>query len=180
MAKTSVMSGLNRPDFEKCLIPVEDELRRLEHETNGDPDPRVDELRTRHSGMLKEIYGQLSAWDIVSKVARHPKRPQSTDYLRLTCTDFCQLHGDRRFGDDPAMLTGFARIGPVKVMVIAHRKGRDTNERMLCNFGCAHPEGYRKALRTMKLAEKYGLPVVTSGRYSGRLSGSWGGGTRPG
>ena len=103
----------------------------------------------------------MSAWDIVSRVSRHPKRPQSTDYIRRICSEFVQLHGDRRFGDDPAMLTGFGRIGKFKVMIVAHRKGRDTQERMMCNFGCAHPEGYRKALKNMKLAEKFGLPIVT-------------------
>lgn len=166
--------AMPRPEFEKPLIPLEEEIRRLEQELEArrKSDNSKGELvrateadlaakKAEYLERLDNAYRNLTAWEIVSKVARHPKRPQSTDYLRLMCTDFCQLHGDRRFGDDPAMLTGFARIGPHKVMVIANRKGRDTNERMLCNFGCAHPEGYRKALRTMKLAEKFGLPVVT-------------------
>ncbi|MFG0330517.1 MAG: acetyl-CoA carboxylase carboxyltransferase subunit alpha [Phycisphaerales bacterium] len=149
----------SRPEFERPLVELEERLRELE--ASGAGEDEVAAVRREHETKLAEIYGGLTAWQIVSKVARHPKRPQSTDYLRLICKDFCQLHGDRHFGDDPAILTGFARIGPHKVMVVAHRKGRDTNERMLCNFGCAHPEGYRKALKNMQLAEKFELPIVT-------------------
>lgn len=145
-------------------MELEARIRQLEKRQlapDETPDKEVVDLRRQHQQELTRIYDSLSPWQIVTGVARHPKRPQSTDYLRRICSDFCQLHGDRRYGDDPAILTGFARIGPDKVMVIAHRKGRDTDERMLCNFGCAHPEGYRKALKNMKLAEKFSLPVVT-------------------
>lgn len=99
-------------------------------------------------------------WETV-KVARHPERPQTRDYIRLMCKDFCELHGDRRFGDDAAIVVGLARIKSLKCMVVGHQKGRDTKERIECNFGCAHPEGYRKALAKMRLAEKFQLPIVT-------------------
>jgi len=99
-------------------------------------------------------------WSVV-KLARHPERPQTRDYIDLIFRDFCELHGDRRYGDDPAIVCGFARLRSIKCMVIGHHKGRETKERIACNFGCAHPEGYRKALAKMRLAEKYGVPIVT-------------------
>lgn len=120
----------------------------------------IDQLRTRITAQLEEAYKQLSPWNTV-RVARHPKRPQTRDYIEMMCKDFCELSGDRRFGDDPAMVTGFARIGSTKVLVVGHHKGRTTSEKIACHFGCAHPEGYRKALAKMKLAEKFGLPIVT-------------------
>jgi acetyl-CoA carboxylase carboxyl transferase subunit alpha len=121
---------------------------------------RLEELQARRLETLREVYSKLSAWETV-RVARHPKRPQTRDYIEMICRDFCELHGDRRFGDDPAMVCGFARIGPVRCMVIGHQKGRTTREKIDCHFGCAHPEGYRKALAKMKLAEKYRVPIVT-------------------
>lgn len=110
--------------------------------------------------MLEKIYGKLGAWHTV-QVARHPGRPQPIDFIGSFVKDFCELHGDRRYADDHAMITGFGRIGPHKCLIVGHRKGRETRERIECNFGMAHPEGYRKALLKMKLAEKFGLPVVT-------------------
>ncbi|MFG0256379.1 MAG: acetyl-CoA carboxylase carboxyltransferase subunit alpha [Phycisphaerales bacterium JB043] len=111
-----------------------------------------------------------SAWETV-QLARHPERPQTRDYIEMICKDFCELHGDRRFGDDVAIVTGFARIKSIKCLIVGHQKGRDTKERIACNFGCAHPEGYRKALAKMRLAEKYSLPIVTfvdtQGAYPG-------------
>ncbi len=94
-------------------------------------------------------------------MARHPARPQTRDYIEMIVKDFDELHGDRTFGDDKTMVSGMGRIGGHKVMVIGHHKGRDTKEKIACNFGCAHPEGYRKALAKMQFAEKFGLPVVT-------------------
>lgn len=118
------------------------------------------ELRDRHGRTLVQLYSNLTPWDVV-RVARHPDRPQGRDYIRALCRDFCELQGDRRFGDDPAIVTGFGRIDSIKCLVVAHHKGKTTQEKIACHFGCAHPEGYRKALKNMKLAEKFGLPVVT-------------------
>ncbi len=109
---------------------------------------------------LKKAYKKLSPWNTV-RVARHPNRPQTRDYISHMCRDFCELHGDRRYGDDPAMVTGFGRIGGRKCLIVGHQKGKDTQEKLACHFGCAHPEGYRKALEKMKKAEKFGLPIVT-------------------
>ena len=109
---------------------------------------------------LKKIYKDLSPWNTV-RVARHPERPQTRDYIGQMCRDFCELSGDRRFGDDPALVTGFGRIGGRKCLIVGHQKGKSTQEKLACHFGCAHPEGYRKALAKMKLAEKFGLPIVT-------------------
>ncbi len=161
-----------RPDFEKPLFGLEEEIKALEgQEESAERDKRLAGLKAKHTQELRKIYQGLTAWEIVSRVSRHPRRPQSTDYLCRICTDFCQLHGDRHFGDDPAILTGFAKIAQHKVMIVAHRKGRNTEERVQCHFGCAHPEGYRKALKNMRLAEKFGLPIVTlvdtQGAYPG-------------
>lgn len=128
-------------------------------ETGANP-ANLANLRQLHAAELARAYSELTAWQTV-RVARHPRRPQFRDYVSFLCKDFCELHGDRRFADDPAIVTGFARIGSHKVMLIGHHKGRDTNEKLACHFGCAHPEGYRKAILKMKLAEKFGVPIVT-------------------
>ena len=164
-------SGMQELDFERPLVALERQIADLE--ARNDPeqsavgiDPNVDlgaeiaELRQSHETMMKKIYGNLSPVNIV-KVARHPSRPQTIDYINAFVKDFCELHGDRHYADDRAIICGFGRIGKNKCLVIGHNKGKDTAEKIACNFGCAHPEGYRKALRAMKLAEKFGLPVVT-------------------
>lgn len=120
----------------------------------------IEKLRAQHVALLSDLYKSLSPWNTV-RVARHPKRPQTRDYIDLFCKDFCELSGDRRFGNDPAMVTGFARIGPFKCLVVGHHKGRTTAEKIACHFGCAHPEGYRKAMRCMEMAAKFNLPIVT-------------------
>ncbi len=168
-------------EFEKPLAALEQQIGELEAQT--DPgrsavglDPtlnvtsEVRKLRQSHTAMLKKLYGNLDAWKTV-QVARHPQRPQTVDYLSAFVKDFTELRGDRHFGDDPAIVCGFGRIGPHKCLIVGHHKGKDTKEKIRCHFGCAHPEGYRKALRCMKLAEKFGLPVVTlvdtQGAYPG-------------
>ncbi len=121
------------------------EIRRLQH------------LQTSN---LKKIYSRLSPWQTV-QVARHPKRPILSDYLNLMVKDMRELHGDRCFGDDKAIITALGQIGRERVLIIGQNKGKDTKEKIVCNFGCPNPEGYRKALAKMKLAEKYGIPIVT-------------------
>lgn len=161
-------------EFEKPLARIENDLQELVREQHqSDCRELTDDIkqqRSRFKSTMKRLYSSLTPWETVM-VARHPKRPLSTDYLRMIFRDFCELHGDRMFGDDNALMTGFARIGGHKVMFVGHNKGKEVKERIACNFGCAHPEGYRKALRKMKLAEKYGLPVVclidTQGAYPG-------------
>ena len=123
-----------------------------------------------YTSLLRKTYDNLTAWETV-QVARHPQRPLFRDYVDMLCREFRELHGDRNFGDDRAIQCGLAKIGGHRVMLIGHHKGKDTKEKIACHFGCAHPEGYRKALRCMKLAEKFHLPVValvdTAGAYPG-------------
>ncbi len=120
---------------------------------------RMRELHRKHDELLSMVYRDLSAWDVV-QVARHPKRPGLTDYLNLIARDFMELHGDGLCGDDRAIVTAFARIGLHKVLIVGHNKGRSLSEKRQCNFGHAHPEGHRKALEKMKMAEKFGLAIV--------------------
>ncbi len=166
-------SGVTYLGFEKPLARIETdiaEMQREQEDTGRNLSDDIRQQRVRFRTTMKRLYGALTPWETVL-VARHPKRPLSTDYLRMIFRDFCELHGDRAFGDDKAIMTGFARIGGHKVMVVAHNKGKDVKERIACNFGCAHPEGYRKALLKMRLAQKYGLPIVclidTQGAYPG-------------
>lgn len=136
------------------------ELRRLSSVKGIDYSAEVRQLQRRQVTELKRIYSSLSAWQIV-QVARHPKRPLLQDYLDLMVEDFRQLHGDRCFGDDQAIITGLGQIGREKVLIVGQHKGRQIQEKIACNFGCANPEGYRKALAKMKLAEKFNIPIVT-------------------
>lgn len=163
MTTANVTPPVFELEFERPLGGLERQIADLQSQADQskvDISPELRKLRDSHTAMLKKIYAGLTPWNIV-KVARHPLRPQTIDYLRLIVKDFCELHGDRHFGDDAAIITGLGRIGSYKCLVVGHHKGKDTKERIACHFGCAHPEGYRKALRTMKLAEKFGLPIVT-------------------
>jgi acetyl-CoA carboxylase carboxyl transferase subunit alpha len=160
-------------EFEKPLAQIEQQIQELEalqQQKSADYAKELRQLRTNYTSLLRKTYDNLTAWETV-QVARHPQRPQFRDYLEMICPEFRELHGDRRFGDDPAIICGLARLGGQKVVLIGHHKGRDTKEKIKCFFGLAHPEGYRKALRCMKLAEKFGLPVVslidTPGAYPG-------------
>jgi len=160
-------------DFEKPLADLEAqiaELQSLQSVKGIDYSPEIRQLRSNLVSLTNKIYNNLSAWETV-QVSRHPRRPLVPDYLDMMVKDFRELHGDRCFGDDRAIITGFGRIGREKVMIVGHNKGRSTKEKIDCNFGCAHPEGYRKALLKMKLAEKFQLPVVclidTPGAYPG-------------
>jgi acetyl-CoA carboxylase carboxyl transferase subunit alpha len=147
--------------FEQPVVELDKQIASLKaREDAASYAEELSNLQTSRDSLLAKLYRDLEPWDTV-KVARHPGRPQSRDYIALLCRDFRELHGDRHFGDDPAIVTGFGRIGPHKVMVIGHQKGKSTQERIDCHFGCAHPEGYRKALLKMKLAAKFGLPIVT-------------------
>ena len=149
--------------FEKPLAQLELQIKELEAaqtQRSVDYSAEIRQLRSNYAAVLKKTYENLSAWETV-QVARHPARPLFRDYVDLLCREFRELHGDRRFGDDRAIQCGFARLGGQKVMLIGHHKGRDTKEKIACSFGLAHPEGYRKAMRCMKLAEKFKLPVVT-------------------
>lgn len=152
---------------------MEQEIQRLEAsqaETGRDYSDAVRAIREQLNKTLIQAYSNLTPWETV-QVARHPKRPLLGDYIRMLCKDFCELHGDRFYGDDRALVCGFGRMGGQRVMLLGHQKGRETKERIEVNFGCAHPEGYRKALRCMRLAEKFGVPVValidTPGAYPG-------------
>ena len=149
-------------DFEK---PIEEADARIEElRALGEEGPEVtrmlDRLSRKGQSRTRDIYSKLTAWQI-SQVARHPQRPYTLDYIEGLFTDFHELHGDRAFGDDPAIVGGMARLDGEPVMVIGHQKGRDTRERTLRNFGMPRPEGYRKALRLMQLAEKFELPLFT-------------------
>ena len=143
-------------DFERPLLELEKQIE----ERKKDPGADVAPLERKLAELRAEIYRGLTPMQRV-QVARHPKRPYTLDYARSVFSDFVELHGDRLYRDDPAMVGGWARLDGVSVMLIGHQKGRDTKENLRRNFGMAHPEGYRKALRLMKLAEKFGAPVIT-------------------
>jgi len=150
-------------DFEQKVAELDrqmDELRRLSSMKGIDYSAEIRRLQREQVTELERIYSNLTAWQTV-QVARHPKRPLLSEYLDLMVKDFRELHGDRCFGDDRAIITGLGQIGRDRVLVVGQNKGRNTKEKVVCNFGCPNPEGYRKALIKMKFAEKYGIPVVT-------------------
>ena len=149
--------------FEKPVLDLENKLHELENfskEQDIDMAHEIERMKEKIEATRAQIYSRLSAWQKV-QVARHPDRPYTMDYIRHMTTDFVEIHGDRIHADDRAIIGGFARIDGRKVMVIGSQKGRDTKSNLECNFGCAYPEGYRKALRLMKLADKFNVPIVT-------------------
>ena len=151
-------------DFEQPIAELEKRIDALQvsHDEHDaiDISKELDQLQKKQKKLLEDTYGKLSAWQI-SQVARHPQRPYTLDYIQHLFTDFEELHGDRAYADDPAIVGGLARFEGMPVMVIGHQKGRDVKERQYRNFGMPRPEGYRKALRLFKMAEKFGLPIIT-------------------
>ena len=150
-------------EFEQPIAELEakiDELRYVQDDSALDISEEIDRLQKKNQTMTKDIYSKLTAWQI-SQVARHPQRPYTLDYIAGLFTDFEELHGDRAYADDPAIVGGLARFEGQPVMVIGHQKGRDVKERQYRNFGMPRPEGYRKALRLYRMAEKFGLPIIT-------------------
>jgi acetyl-CoA carboxylase carboxyl transferase subunit alpha len=171
-AAASAAASTHGLDFEQPILELEGRRRALEQLTLRTPeqDDELRKLRRAVAETTRQIYASLTPWQIV-QVARHKDRPYTSDYLSLVFQEFVELHGDRRFGDDRAIVTGWARLEHHKVLVVGHQKGRTYKERTACYFGCAHPEGYRKAILKMQMAEKYGLPVIclidTPGAYPG-------------
>lgn len=160
-------------DFERPILELEKKIADLKvfaQKEKIDLSQETKKLEEKLEASKKDIFENITPWQMV-QIARHPKRPYTLDYINLIMTDFVELHGDRLFRDDMALLGGFARIDGQQIVVIGHQKGRDTKENILRNFGCAHPEGYRKALRIMKTGEKFGLPIIsfvdTPGAYPG-------------
>jgi len=150
-------------DFEQPVAELEakiEELRYVQDDSAVDISEEITRLRKKSGSLTKDLYAKLSAWQI-SQVARHPQRPYSLDYINALFTDFEELHGDRAFAEDPAIVGGLARFGSQTVMIIGHQKGRDTKDKLYRNFGMPKPEGYRKALRLMRLAEQFEIPVLT-------------------
>ncbi len=150
-------------DFEKPILELQRRLQDLKNHSDEheiDFESAVEAMETKIRETRRQIYENLTAWQRV-QIARHVQRPFALDYISRCFTEWVELHGDRVFGDDKAMPSGLAKIGAFRCVVITHQKGRDTKENVKRNFGCAHPEGYRKALRLMRLAEKFDLPVVS-------------------
>jgi len=164
------MAGL---DFEKPITDLEKKIAELNNFTKEkkiDLSAEVKKLQEKLAGLKKDIYSNLTPWQKV-QIARHPQRPYTSDYISMIMTDFVELHGDRTFAEDHALVGGLAKVGDKKVLVMGHQKGRDIKENLKRNFGCAHPEGYRKALRFMQMAQDFDLPVIifidTPGAYPG-------------
>jgi acetyl-CoA carboxylase carboxyl transferase subunit alpha len=160
-------------DFEKPIIELERrirEMRDLADSQNLELKEEIERLEAKAQKLRQEIYSKLTRWQRV-QLARHPNRPYTLDYIERICDDFMELHGDRAFGDDPAIVAGVGHIGGRPVTIVGHQKGREIKQKLLRNFGMPHPEGYRKALRVMKLGAKFGRPVIslvdTPGAYPG-------------
>jgi acetyl-CoA carboxylase carboxyl transferase subunit alpha len=165
--------NLNFLDFEQPIAELDakiGELRRMQAENNLDISSALSELEAKNEALTGEIFKDLTDWQI-SKLSRHPGRPYTLDYISRIFTNFHELHGDRAFADDPALICGLAKLSGQSVVVIGHQKGRDTKEKIKRNFGMPRPEGYRKALRVMKMAERFHLPIIclidTPGAYPG-------------
>jgi acetyl-CoA carboxylase carboxyl transferase subunit alpha len=158
--------------FERPIYELEDRLLKLDSKTEQTPEVRdeIRRLRRERVDLIKQIYNNLKPWEKV-EVARHPDRPMTADYIELIFDEFVELHGDRCFGDDRAIRTGFAKLDTFKVMIVGHQKGKSLKERSLCNYGYAHPEGYRKSIGKMRLAAKFHMPIIcfidTGGAYPG-------------
>jgi acetyl-CoA carboxylase carboxyl transferase subunit alpha len=160
-------------DFEKPILELEKRIEELEgfsRKAGVDLSEEINKLRDRATEQKKEIFSKLSAWQRVL-LSRDPSRPDLMDYLTMVFEDFVELHGDRALGDDGAMVTGLCKVGGIKVMLVAQRKGKTTKERMACNFGSPNPEGYRKAIEKMRLAEKFHIPIVTLVNTPGAFPG---------
>ena len=150
-------------DFEKPIIELEkkiDELKGFTTREDLDMSGEVKKLETKLAQIKKDVYENLTPWQRV-QLARHPRRPYTLDYIEMLMTDFIEVHGDRHFADDKSIIGGLATINGEKIMIIGHQKGRDTKENLIRNFGSPHPEGYRKAMRLMNIAQKFSIPVVT-------------------
>ena len=150
-------------DFERPILELENkiaELKKFTKDEDIDLSGEIINLNHRLEKLTREIFSNLTNWQIV-QLSRHPDRPYTLDYIRMITDDFVEIHGDRHFYDDLALLAGLARVDGQKVMFIGHQKGRDMNDNLKRNFGCAHPEGYRKAMRVMRIAEKFNVPIVT-------------------
>jgi acetyl-CoA carboxylase carboxyl transferase subunit alpha len=159
-AKPSVQDGLA---FERPLSDLQtkiDELRKLNSGSHLELTGEIELLEDRLRRQTAEVYAHLSPWERVN-VARHADRPTTSDYVQLMLDDFVELHGDRVFGEDRAIVTGLGTMAGIRFLLVGHRKGKTVKDRLACNFGCAHPEGYRKALQKMRLAEKWKLPIIT-------------------
>src|ERR1043166_269442 len=166
------MAANHELPFEKEIRAMEALLAQLEANAGeeGGVGDEIRRIRRELNSLIRKVYTDLSSWDTV-QVARHPNRPQTLDYIGMIFDEFVELHGDRAIGDDRAIRSGFAQLGEYRVVLIGHQKGHNLKERNECLYGCAHPEGYRKALNRMKLAAKFGLPVIclidTPGAYPG-------------
>jgi len=158
-----MVQARNALDFEAPILELEakiEELRSFSQSTDVDLSGQIEQLIERCNEKKRAIYSKLTPWQKV-QTARHPNRPLTSDYIHFIVDQFMELRGDRAFRDDPAIACGLGRINGRRVMIIGHRKGKDTGEKLACHFGCPHPEGYRKAILKMKLAEKFGLPILT-------------------